>query len=219
MLIAEATKVNMDGYERIPDVGTGGGVSSSLEPIYNTMLRCPLPPVSVTPDSLRQFYLKGQIPQHRLLPPAIVSTSSTTTTVSSSTSSTITGKTPVQNTNLQVGISTGIINPNQQFKGSVTMKPSFLVQKISVSAPARVRLYSTKLAQTNDAGRNTNTYPSSTNGSGIILDVEITSKQEWAVSPPAAGSNNDSPQTSVVYVTIDSLATSTTTIAVNIQYN
>ena len=38
-------------------------------PVQNTMLRCPLPyVVSPSPDSLRQFYGGGTIPQYRITP-------------------------------------------------------------------------------------------------------------------------------------------------------
>ena len=40
-------------------------------PVQNTVLRCPLPyVVASSPDSLRQFYGGGVIPQYRITPPS-----------------------------------------------------------------------------------------------------------------------------------------------------
>ena len=49
-----------------------GGAAPTVvtTPVQNTALRCPLPyVVSPSPDSLRQFYGGGSIPQYRITPP------------------------------------------------------------------------------------------------------------------------------------------------------
>lgn len=38
------------------------------QPGSNPVLRCPLPQITSSPDSLRQFYVGGFIPQTRLIP-------------------------------------------------------------------------------------------------------------------------------------------------------
>jgi len=41
---------------------------SNTQPGSNPVLRCPLPQITSSPDSLRQFYVGGFIPQTRLIP-------------------------------------------------------------------------------------------------------------------------------------------------------
>lgn len=41
--------------------------------VYSTFMRCPLPPIWVAnPDSVRQFYVSGRVPQFRIYAPSVV---------------------------------------------------------------------------------------------------------------------------------------------------
>jgi hypothetical protein len=63
----------MTGYSPVtPAVPISGPFTSPIfPPGPNPFLRCPLPPVVVTPDSLRQFYRDGMIPQSRIITPSL----------------------------------------------------------------------------------------------------------------------------------------------------
>jgi hypothetical protein len=212
MRLSESLNIDLDGYApAIENTGGGGTVLSnnSLEPAYNPVIRCPLPPVSVTPDSLRQYYLNGQIPQYRLLTPQPVQNNSTITNTTTEVVTNTTGTTSGTTYSTQKTLVTGKMNPSDQFQGTVTLSPTFAIQRVTVSAPARVRVYGTQEAQVNDAGRSVSTYPVSTSATPLVLDVVIDDKTEWSMSPFGLGANGDTPQLPVAYVTVDSLAPST----------
>lgn len=41
---------------------------SPSQPGFNPMMRCPMPQITSSPDSLRQFYIGGVVPQTRIIP-------------------------------------------------------------------------------------------------------------------------------------------------------
>lgn len=74
--LAESTGLDLSSMGYSPVDGAGSAKPSSpapttnLEPGYNKFLRCPIPPVwQSSPDSLRQFYNNGIVPQNRLFNP------------------------------------------------------------------------------------------------------------------------------------------------------
>jgi hypothetical protein len=71
--LAEATAPrDMTAYAPAPaQPPIAGPYTPAFPPDIDPFLRCPLPPVQATPDSLRQFYRGGQIPQRRILPPTL----------------------------------------------------------------------------------------------------------------------------------------------------
>jgi hypothetical protein len=70
---AQSTNIDMSGYSPVQStnpINTGSIPSVDLEPGRNVYLRCPIPPIwSSTPDTLRQFYRSGAVPQIRLFNP------------------------------------------------------------------------------------------------------------------------------------------------------
>jgi len=73
--LSERRGVDLKGYTPItaPSNPVPSLVTSSknVEPGLNPYLRCPLPPIwQSSPDSLRQFYHNGVVPQVRLFNPA-----------------------------------------------------------------------------------------------------------------------------------------------------
>jgi hypothetical protein len=47
-----------------------GTKTAANDPTVNPLLRSPLPPIFVSPDSLRQFFAGGSVPQIRMIPPS-----------------------------------------------------------------------------------------------------------------------------------------------------
>jgi hypothetical protein len=193
-----------------------------LQPKFNPMLRCPLPPVSVTPDSLRQFYLGGVVPQMRVFTPpnslpgsggtVIQNTTIQTTTSGSSSSSTssIASK--------QASITTSVLNPNDVFSGSLLVSKSFQLLQVTASSTCRIQLYGTAMAQSIDLGRALDAAPAAGVFQNIISDVALdTAPYQWPYQN-RIGANGDSPQTSLVYISITNLDIVSDVITVTISY-
>lgn len=196
---------------------------TSLEPVFSPLLRCPMPPVSITPDSLRQFYRGGEVPQHRILtsvPSSVTSggTTSTTTFVQGSSSTSVFDN-PVQN----ASVSTPVLNPGGFFQTSVTVSKVLSLTKITASAAARIELYSTAAAQSADLSRpafvgGVINPPAVGTEHEVIADLYLDTVLDWALSPIAVGANDDFPQTTVLYVTITNVGTSSTAITASFTY-
>jgi hypothetical protein len=197
-------------------------VELELQPRLNTMLRCPIPPVAVTPDSLRQFYQGGVIPQMRVLtPPSAVAGSggtfiqntTVTTSVASSSSSSSTKLSATQ-----TSITTATLNPGDQFTGSILLAKSFQLLQVTANSPCRVQLYGTALAQTLDSGRALDAAPNAGVFQNIISDIALdTIPYQWPYQN-RSGANGDSPQTTLIYITVTNLDVTSDAITVTIQY-
>ncbi len=66
--VKEATGQDLSGYTPVtPSPQASLPPTQNLQPVLNTVIRCPLPPVfQSNPDSLRQFYSGGAVPQFRI---------------------------------------------------------------------------------------------------------------------------------------------------------
>jgi hypothetical protein len=195
--------------------------NADSQPIRGTMMRCPLPPLfQPSPDSLRSYYLKGQVPQFRIFtPPAQQSSgSSTTTTTVAVTSSSGGGSTPAVIVASLATIKTGVLSPGQSFTGTVSISKSFQLLSLSASGAMRFELYGTAIAQSSDAGRALDVPPAAGTTQNIICDVALdTAPYQWAYQN-RVGANGDSPQTGTVYVTITNLGTSSTALTATLTY-
>lgn len=71
--LAEATNVKLEGYQPVtpPITPTLGMFQTQFPPNPNPIMRCPLPPLSTSPDSLRQYYVNGNVPQTRIFQPSL----------------------------------------------------------------------------------------------------------------------------------------------------
>jgi len=91
------------------------------------------------------------------------------------------------------------------------MAKAFALLRVSVSASARVELYSTANFQTLDIGRPAFNLDGSMNPPavgtqhGVITDMYLDTVLSWIMSPAAEGANADFPQTNLIYVTITSI--------------
>lgn len=71
--LAEATSVKLQNYQPVtpPIAPTIGQFQTQFPPTPNPIIRCPLPPLSSNPDSLRQYYVNGSVPQTRIFQPSL----------------------------------------------------------------------------------------------------------------------------------------------------
>ena len=195
--------------------------------------RCPVPPVSISPDSLSTYSQKGLIPQARFLAslPLFQETGageggSTAKTISAGSGGSFgagsTSPTPTASGALptNTGLTTPSINQNVPFFTTVQMSPLFILYKVTVNSPARVELYSTSSFQTLDQGRAATTPVSIGSENGIIGDFNLaaTTESPWTCSPAPTGFNGDDPISSSIYVTVTNLTASSIPITVSLFY-
>lgn len=172
--------------------------------------RSPLPSlVPVSPDSLRQFYNKGIVPQHRALAPIFGGSVSGNVTNITNISSTSTPSTPGTSSlpnGTTASITTPTINPGDIYETTVQMAEAFTLLNVGVSQATRVRLYSTASAQALDVSRG-QVPPTAGTQHGVIADLwlDTPDKFSWLMSPAAQGGNGDAPETSTIYVTITNI--------------
>ena len=223
--------------------------------------RCPVPPLSISPDTLDDSKFSNKSPQHRFLalPPLFentktggnsntttssttvngVTTVVTTTTASNGKTSTTTASSPAvsfaQSNSLTASSSalsllnnrvtnTAIVTPpisqGNPYTTSIQMSTVFALYKVVVGSPARVELYSTDAFQNADLGRASTTPVTLGSENGIIADFSLALPSEsiWICSPAPLGFNGDDPISSVIYITVTNLNTSTAPITVNLFY-
>lgn len=200
------------------------------QPGLNAFLRCPMPPITVTPDTLRQFYRGGQVPQARVLTPFTQVGGAASSGSSSSSVTVVTGGSSSSSSDsdtdddspapVNASITTTEIGLGFPYTGTIELAESFDVLQVGVSDTCRVRLYATENAQLADLTRDNNTAPTAGAQHGVIFDLylDTVDKLSWLMSPIAPGANGDTPQSSTLYITVDPLAYATEAYTVTILY-
>ena len=230
---AIVSKLDLTGYEPVPSSPAppnpapsfDGQQTGGLEPGRNTMIRCPLPPLwQASPDSLRQFYVKGQVPQMRVMLPSAPgpvggSTSTTTAVISSSSgSSGGGGSSGVSIAAAQAVVRTPVLFPGNKFTGTIALPKSFQLLSLAVGSPCRIQLYGSALAQSQDSSRALDAAPAAGTTQNIICDVALdTAPYQWAFQN-RIGANTESPQTATIYVTLTNLDATSDAITLTVQY-
>lgn len=212
------------GYVPVEPISGAVGTPPSInqQPGYSPFMRCPLPPIAtVNPDSLRQFYTNGVVPQTRMLNPNPIPTGTGTTIVSSSSTSVSSSSSTTTTTTIkavQASITTSALTPNAKFVKSLAMSQSFQLLNVSCTGAARVELYGTTVAQSNDLGRGLDVPPPAGTAQNIITDLALdTAPYSWTFQD-RVGANGDLPQTNIVYITVTNLGIATTAITVTLTY-
>jgi len=205
-----------------PQAGAVPALSVGTQPNNNPFIRSPLPPIPSSPDNLRQFYQGGLIPQTRGYPPAYSTSGGSGGTTVNNTSVTQSSSSAgaATNTLKQASITTQVLSQGQQATGAVTMAKAAVIIRLSVSASARVELYSTSAAQAADAGR-TITQPVPIGVStGIIADWYLFQQSEfsWLCTPAVVGFNGDSPQLPTIYYAVTNPLAVSTPITVTFSF-
>lgn len=197
-----------------------------LEPTLNTMIRCPLPPIfQSNPDSLRQYYQGGKVPQNRLL-------SAVTATISSgggSGNAEVANVSVSQSTNVvpppavivakQAVITTTVLGPGAQFVGTLpNIGRTYQLISVASSVAARVQVYGTALSQTADLSRALDQPPAAGSTQNIITDVALDSLPFSWTFQDRVGNNGDVPQNPTSYMTITNLSAAAVAITVTLNY-
>lgn len=203
----------------------------SSQPSGLQWTRSPVPPISISPDSVNLFQNSGLVPQYRVMStlPLFTETDATgNITVnnttggsggsSSSSSSATVVTTPV--TALSTAFVTPVINQNVPYQSSFQIARSFVLLSVTVSSPARVEFYSTANARSSDASRPADQPIILGAPNGLIADLNLVQPAEavWTMSPSAVGANGDSPTSATVYVTVTNQNPSSQPITVSIIY-
>jgi hypothetical protein len=223
--LQQSTSKRLDPTKFEPAAPVTRQMPTPPEPVdvRNTMIRCPLPALSATPDALRQFTVPG-IPQNRVLAPTqpvngsgVAGTTSTSVLVSGSSGSSSSGASAaLQN----ASVTTTQLSQNQTYQGVLTLSRIFAITKVVTSAPARIRLYSTSADMVADASRAATTPIQPGTQSGLIAELLLTASSElnWTCSPIILGFNGDNPTAPVAYVSISNPVATSQKIPVSFSY-
>lgn len=194
---------SLPGFEPAKTVPPVGGTLA----VQNPYRRCPLPPFSTTPDTLRQFDESGKIPARRVipLPNQVAGTGGSVTNITQVTnpaSSSGGGSTTLTLVEASVTITVPALAAGQSFSTSVQMSRTFQLILLNSRQACEVRVYGTALAQAADVPRSTDSAPPFETSQNIITDVVFdTSPFQWNFQNRVAG-NADNPQTPTIYVTV-----------------
>lgn len=174
----------------------------------NAFVRCPLPPFNVSPDTLRQFNESGQTPTRRVIPLPVSTAAGGNTVInnnttitgsssSSSSSSTFSGFTPKT-----VTINAPTLLPGVMTIGTLTAAKAAVLMTVGSSDLCEVRIYGDPTSQTIDIPRASDTAPAFEQTPGLVTDVILdTLPLKWAWQNRVYV-NQDSPQTTNLYITV-----------------
>ncbi len=218
--------VDMSGYEPVGDRPAPPSLpqpAKNLEPGYNVYLRCPLPPIWTTPpDSLRQYFINGVVPQVRLFNPPSNSGSNgssvSNTYLSSSSGGSRGGNTYTTLKIVSTSLTTPSISPSAKYIGSLSLSKAFQLMNLTASSPCRVQIYGTAAEQSADSYRGIDVATPAGTAQNIICDVVLdTGPFNWTFQDRVGG-NGDNPTASNVYITITNLDVITDSITVSLGY-
>lgn len=198
--------------------------SRSLEPVFNPVLRCPLPPINAGPDNLRQYYRGGDVPQSRIMPPGILSGTGNTaggaaTSSSASTSTSTTTTTTVTLVSANASVTTPSLDAGVSFLGTIQVARTFALIAVTANAACRVQLYATQSYQIQDQARPDTQALNAGTTQGTLEDVSLdTAPFSWYYNTLPVVANADSPRTPSAYITITNIAQSSNPITVTLLY-
>jgi hypothetical protein len=189
----------------------------------NPFVRCPLPPFNAGPDTLRQFDESGKTPTRRVIPlPAQVGAGGSTTiiqnTAVSSTSGGSSGGNAPSTGVKTVTINVGTLLPGQIAMLSATVAMAAILMILGSSDLCEVRIYGDPTTQSADAPRATDTAVPFEITPGIITDVVLDTLPLQLNWQNRVFVNQDSPQTTNLYITVVNNTTSAVTPAVTVTY-
>lgn len=229
--LAQATSKSIDeiGFEHVSETNGSPDASPVSAPVAS-YLRSPTPPTGVSADALNLFGQNSAVPQARLFSVPQLSddtgggTSVITQTVSVSggTSTSGGGSSIVvaQAAAVNAAVTTPILNQNDSFQSGVQMAKTFVLIKVAVSSPARVRLYSSLAAQVGDVGRAPATPVPLGTQTGILGDfyLETVADSDWTCSPPVVGFNAEAARSATIFVTVTNIFASTTPVTASFLF-
>lgn len=222
--LADSLKADLSGYgppkpERPPALAQ---MLNDNKPKANSFRRCPLPPFSSDPDTLRQFETGNQVPQIRVWPVPTQSLSGTTVINSAASVSSSSGSSSTPSSGIAIKTATlnaGLIDVGSSFVGSVAMAKSFQLISVLSTEACEIRMYGSGVVQSFDLSRATDAPPQAEIIPNIITDVVFdTLPYSWQFQS-IVGANQDATQTTTIYVTVINTTDSVlTNVTVSIGY-
>lgn len=186
----------------------------------NPTLRCPLPPFSAGPDSLRQFNEDGLTPTFRVIPLPVSTGISGGTTINNSSinSSSSGGGSTTSLTAKTVTFTTGLLVPGAAAFTVLTMAKSFQLISLSMSSSAEIRLYGAAISQAADASRALDAPVPAEVLNNMVTDIALDASPFNWTWQNRVGVNTSNPQTTAAYLSIFNIGSSTTPITVTITF-
>jgi hypothetical protein len=189
----------------------------------NPFIRCPLPPFNATSDTLRQFNENGKVPARRVIPlPASVAASGNTTIVNNttvtSTSGGSSGNVPVTVAAKTVSLSVPTLLPGDSFTAELVASAAAVLMLVGASDACEIRLYGDPVTQAVDVSRTTDTAPPFEVTQGLVSDVVLDTSPYQFNWQNRLFVNQDSPQTTNIYVTVLNPTSSAVTPVVTVTY-
>lgn len=180
----------------------------------NLTIRCPLPPINATVDTLRQFNDGDYGVPHRRVLPLPVNTEvgggtivNNTTVVSSSGSGSASGATSL--TAKVIAYTSSLLTPGSSSFNTLGMSSkSFQLISCTANTACEIRLYGTSVAMAIDASRPMDAPLPAELANNIITDVVLdTAPYTWNWQN-RVGANSNSPQTTNLYIAVTNIGDS-----------
>ncbi len=192
----------------------------------NPMMRSPLPPISISPDAVRQFDRGGKLPQRRLMTSTTVNaaggsnagiSSAVVDVTTASTTTTIINNGAVLKVQ-QMSISTTMLTLNQAYLSSLPLGKVVQLVNVAANAPCRIELYGTNIAQGIDISRGLDVPPPPGTMQNLILDAVFDTFPYQMGLQDVSGANGDNPITNLIYVTVTNTVNTAGAITVTFSY-
>ena len=214
---------NLKGFEaaETPQKGVPPLVVPQKTTGVNPYIRCPLPPFNAGPDTLRQFDENGKIPARRVIPLPVSTNSSGSTTVIQNTS--VTSSSGGGSGTIVVAIKTVTVNagpllPGQSALLKATVAKAAVLMILGSSDLCEIRIYGDKITQAGDLPRATDTAVPFEITPGVVTDVVLDTHPLQFNWQNRLFVNQDSPQTTNLYVTVVNPTGATVTPSITITY-
>lgn len=113
-------------------------------------------------------------------------------------------------------VTTAALAPGATGTATISLAKGYQLLGITVSAAARVRLYTTAAAMSADASRNVDVEPAW--NAGVVMDFVAAGSTSGAFSPTAPGINNESTPSASIPISVTNRSASSTAITVSFTY-
>lgn len=178
----------------------------------NPSIRCPMPPTSATPDTLRQFDQDGGVPKRRVLPLPISTIAGggnvTNITNVSSTSGSSGGGSVVATLTAKMVLFTSPITlpPGGTVTQALNMSSkSFQLISCTANGPVEIRMYGSATAMAADAGRALDAPLPAELLNNLITDIALDTAPFVWYWQNRIGANSQTPQTTSAYISVTNL--------------
>ena len=190
----------------------------------NPFIRCPLPPFNATSDTLRQFNESGKTPTRRVIPlPVQVGAGGSTTiiqntNVTSQSGGGSGGNVPVVVSAKTVTVNVATLLPGEASTFILTAARVAVLMILGASDFCEVRIYGDPSTQGSDLPRQSDTAVPFEVTPGVVTDVILDTNPLQFNWQNRLFVNQDSPQTTNLYITVLNPTAGAVTPSVTITY-